>query len=371
MEKKTFFYFELEPGMVVAEDVYTPSGQLVLGARTILNEVNINRLANYSIMEVPIDISPAPIEPKAQDVSPLSNPTFNIVETERFKKFSNTYQSATTNLESHLNNIVEMNDAIDTDAILKDTFSSINEDYNSFELFDMIHHISYFDNSSFVHSVNVALIASLIGGWIQLSKEDLKILSLCGLLHDIGKLAIPPEILKKPSRLTDEEFEIMKSHASKGYEILKDQPIDNRIKQAALLHHEKCDGSGYPFKLSSQKIPLFVKIITIADIYDAMTARRVYRAPVCPFKVIQQFQDEGLHKYDPLIILTFLENVVQTYMNNDVFLSDGRIGRIVMINKLNLARPVVKVGNDFVDLSQTPGVEIVDIITHSNNNKTI
>ncbi len=365
MDKKHFFYFELVPGMVLADDVFTPGGQLVLRAGTRLTDVTINRLTNYSIMEVCIDLSPNPmvIDDSTVNSSPHSVPV--ILKTQRFKQFNKSYQHAKANLESHLNSIVEAGSQIDTDALLQDTFKHIDTSYHSFEIFDMIHNISYFDNSSYVHSMNVALIASLIGQWINLGPNEIKLLSLCGLLHDIGKLAIPEEILKKPGRLTDEEFEIMKTHTQKGYDILKDQDIDTAIKQTALLHHEKCDGSGYPFKLTGKQIPLFVKIVTIADIYDAMTAKRVYREPLSPFKVIQAFQNEGLHKYDPLLILTFLENVVMTYMNAEVRLSDGRVGKVVMLNKLNLARPMIRIDDEFIDLVEHPSIEIEEILSHS------
>ena len=88
------------------------------------------------------------------------------------------------------------------------------------------------------------------------------------------------------------------------------------------MHHEKCDGSGYPFGLKGNKIDPFAKIVAIADVYDAMTAARVYRGPLCPFQVIDIFEKEGLQKYEASFILKFLQNVVNTYINNRVLLSE-------------------------------------------------
>ena len=95
-------------------------------------------------------------------------------------------------------------------------------------------------------------------------------LTLCGILHDIGKLLVPNEILSKPDRLTANEYAIIKEHVNLGYQIVKDADIDERVKSAILLHHEKCDGSGYPMGLKSEDIPDFAKIITSADIYDCL-----------------------------------------------------------------------------------------------------
>ena len=98
--------------------------------------------------------------------------------------------------------------------------------------------------------------------------------------------------------------------------------------------------------------------MAIADVYDAMTSSRVYRGPMCPFSVIEIFEEEGFQKYDISYILTFLENIVNTYIPNPCRLSDGREGTIVMINKQRLSRPIVKCGNDYVNLADTTNLRI-------------
>ena len=140
------------------------------------------------------------------------------------------------------------------------------------------------DDLTYVHSMNVALIASVIGKWMGYNQEKIKVLTLAGLMHDIGKLLIPEKILNKPGNLTDNEYEIMKKHVNLGYEQVKNKFMPMSVKEAILLHHEKCDGTGYPFGLKSDKIPETAKIIAIADVYDAMTSSRIYRAPICPFE---------------------------------------------------------------------------------------
>ena len=131
---------------------------------------------------------------------------------------------------------------------------------------------------------------------------------------------------------------------------------------AALMHHERCDGKGYPLGLPAEKIDMYAKIVSIADVYDAMTAARVYRGPLCPFKVIEIFEHEGLQKYDTKFIMTFLENVVNTYISNTVRLSDGREGTVFFINKQKLSRPILKTQNGYIDLSKEPSNVSIETI---------
>ena len=128
------------------------------------------------------------------------------------------------------------------------------------------------------------------------------------------------------------------------------------------MHHERCDGSGYPFGIRDSKIDPFAKMVAIVDVYDAMTSARVYRGPMCPFKVIDIFENEGLQKYDTHYIMTFLENIVNTYMLNRVKLNDGRVGDVVFVNRASLARPTIKCAHEFIDLSAEPSLYIEAII---------
>jgi putative nucleotidyltransferase with HDIG domain len=196
---------------------------------------------------------------------------------------------------------------------------------------------------AYAHCLNVSLISRMIGRWLKLDRRDLDTLTVAGLLHDIGKIRIPQDVLNKTDKLTDEEFALIRQHPQFGYDILKNQPnMDPRIKKAALMHHERSDGSGYPSKLTEDFIENFAMIIAIADVYDAMTATRAYRAPLCPFQVISNFEQDGYQKFNTKYILTFLKQIAQAYQNNRVMLSDGRACNIVMLNQNALSRPIVQ-----------------------------
>lgn len=347
----------LIPDMVTESDVFNYNDQLIVPKATVLTDTLISRLEYYSIPRVNI-------VPKTVTYSSSIIPSYSekVLHSREFKEFSRNFASNIEALEIAIHDVLDNEKPLDEVALLAQTDKLIPNNTTTIGLLDMIHNTRSYDDSTYAHSVNVSLICNIMATWLNFSDEDKAVLTLCGLTHDIGKINIPNDIIKKPSKLTEEEFDIMKSHAQRSYDCLKNQDIDKRIKNAALMHHERCDGSGYPNRLTINQIDDFAKIVAIADVYDAMTAARVYRGALCPFKVISIFEEEGLKKYDPHFILTFLERIVSSYMNNIVRLSDNRIGEVVMINPSWLSRPVVRIDHEYVDLSTTPDLYIVEIV---------
>ena len=280
----------------------------------------------------------------------------------QFKEFKKNFSENVHALQDSMQGLIASDAVLDEASLLNQSETLVDPQATTIEIFDMIHNMRQYDDSTYAHCINVSLICRIMAKWLNFNAEDTNVLTLCGLLHDIGKLSIPDSIVKKPDKLTAEEYELIKTHTIRGYETLSKQNIDKRIINSALMHHERCDGSGYPNGLHGNQIDEFAKIVAIADVYDAMTAARVYRGPQCPFKVITIFEEEGLQKYDPHYILTFLERIVSSYMNNSVKLSDGRIGEVIMINPGKLSKPMVRIGNDYIDLSKKPDLWIEELV---------
>ncbi|MBQ1173237.1 MAG: HD-GYP domain-containing protein [Lachnospiraceae bacterium] len=368
----------LTPGMIVGEDVFSYANQLIIPKGMVLTDKIITRLEFYSIPYVkvkdnpdePFDspvtycdnetgTKPEPVLDVPQKTSPYSE---LIKSSPEFIQYKTDFDQTINEFKSSMNDIVQKGAKINTDTLLKQATHLIDGASNTASFFNMLHNMRQYDDLTFAHCMNVALISNILATWLNLSQKEIETATLCGLLHDIGKLAIPDQLIKKPGKLTDAEYKTVKTHTIEGYNILKKQDISDHIKNAALMHHEKCDGSGYPFGLKGDKIDAFAKIVAIADVYDAMTAARVYRGPLCPFQVIEIFEKEGLQKYEAAFILKFLENVVNTYMNNRVMLSDGTEGDIVYINHATLSKPMIKTENGFVDLSQHPELSIEKIL---------
>lgn len=352
----------LVPGMVTAEDVYTYNNQLILPKNLELTDKTITKLEFYSILSVRIKEQTADIEPSSKALAHDASYSAKIQASPEFKQFKQNFERSLISMKDSMNNIVLKNAPINGEALLAETSSLLVDSPSGFHIFDMLHNMRQYDDPTFAHCVNVSLICYVFGKWLGFNEEELSTLTLAGLLHDIGKLKIPEEIISKPDRLTDAEYATVKTHTVEGYNILKNEHLDVHVKNAALMHHERCDGSGYPLGLTGEKIDKYAKIVSIADVYDAMTSARVYRGPLCPFKVISIFESEGYQKYDSQYILIFLEYIVNTYLNNRVRLSNGMEGDIVLINKLDLAHPMVRCNDKYIDLSHERGLSIEAII---------
>ena len=357
---------DLIPGYVLAEDVYSYNGQMILTNGTVLTDKIITRLEFYSIMSVRVEdeMQDVPHE-EALPAPELKEPPHSeiIKQSKDFTDFKNTFDDTLTDFKSSINNIVELNSPINTDELLNNTKSLINQAKNSsYSTMDMLHNMRQYDDLTFAHSMNVSLICNVFGGWLKMKPEEIDLLTLCGMLHDLGKLKIPDSIIKKPEKLTTDEYQLVKTHTVEGYHILKAQGVSEHIANSALMHHEKCDGSGYPLGLTADRIDTYAKIVGIVDVYDAMTSARIYRGPMCPFRVIELYESEGLQKYDAHFILTFLENVSNTYLHYTVQLSDGRAGKIIFINKNALSKPIVQCGDAMVDLSKEKDLHVDKIL---------
>lgn len=370
----------LEPGMILLEAVKTPSGQILAAAGTEITRQLINRMKLYRVTsavvygEDPVPIVQPAVEPPPPKPAPTVTHTRTYLEetkttkqkvasSDAFQTFQLQYFLVMENLKKIFSDTVEHGKPIEQTELLNNVSQLFLSRNTIIELFDTLNNMRSVDDSVYAHSINVALIARMIGRWLKMDSHDLNILTMAGLLHDIGKVKIPDEVLNKPGSLTDEEFAMIQKHPRLGYEILKNQNIDSRIKKAALMHHERCDGSGYPSHLMEDTIDEFAMIIAIADVYDAMTAARSYRAPLCAFQVIANFEKDGYQKYNTKYILTFLRQIAATYQNNRVVLNDGRGCNIVMLNQNDLSRPIVQFDdNSCLDLASRRDLFIKAII---------
>lgn len=353
----------LNVGMIIGETVRTKSGQIIIKQGVSLTNQLINHMSYYALEEATVlsgdelDAYELAMNP---DIISYQQRIQNSIE---FKHFKKTFTEKVEFFKSYTNDVIRKNEVIDEHDLLEETMDLFRATANTANIFEMLHCLRKIDDSTYSHSVNVSIISRMMGQWLKFSKDDIDALTLAGLLHDIGKCKIPPHIIGKPGKLSVEEFNVIKQHPQGGYSLIKSQKLDARIKRAALMHHERCDGSGYPTGLVGEDIDDFAIIVSIADVYDAMTTNRCYRGALCPFEVIATFEKEGFSKYKPEFIGTFLEHIVDTYMNEHVVLNNGCKGQIVLKNREQLARPTIYLQNkEFLDLSKHPDIYIQAII---------
>lgn len=357
---------DLKPGMIAGNSAFSKHGQLLVEENSILSVQMISHLRYYGIESLKIHDSELPIK-AIQNLAEFKNAddsySKRIVNSKEFAYFKEDYTEKISLLKDTLNDFVYRNSKLETDALLEETKKFFSKSPTTISMFDMLHNLRQIDDSTYAHSMNVALIARMIGMWMNYDENTLDLLMLCGLLHDVGKSQIPAEIIGKPGRLSQQEFEIVKMHPKIGYDILLPSDVNIHVKNSALMHHERFDGKGYPNHLKAGEIDDFASIISIADVYDAMTSNRCYRVGMCPFEVIAVFEQEGLNRYNPKYILTFIDRIANTYANNDVMLSNGIKGRIILIPKGHPTRPTVQVGKrEFINLQERLDLYIQAII---------
>ncbi|MBE6014797.1 MAG: HD-GYP domain-containing protein [Lachnospiraceae bacterium] len=388
---------ELKEGLLVAVDVYTPLKQLIIKAGTKITALDIAHLEFYKIPSVTIvednekweddwRIDPTisttipvkngrkifseailsmvnkPHDINGEVTSEIMKSAPSTVNTRAFQEYQVNYILNSEINKVKFNKIIREEEEINAEEYLDQIKALVPDDSTPLGVLDMLNHMRNSDDATFIHSQNVALMCNSMGNWLKMSQEDINVLTLAGLFHDIGKLFVPETLLNKTGKLTDKELEVCRGHAVFGYNFMKDKDIDPRIKKVILNHHERCDGSGYPNKLTGKDIDEFSKIVAMVDVYDAMTSQRKYRNPKCPFEVLEDFEKDGIKKFDPKYLFLFLEKISGSFVNRWVILNNGQRGSIIMINKNAISRPVVKIDDTFLDLSTTPSLKISGVL---------
>ncbi|WP_246313783.1 HD-GYP domain-containing protein [Paenibacillus foliorum] len=230
-------------------------------------------------------------------------------------------------------------------------------------LFSVLSGLQAKDDYTYRHNIGVGVISTLIGRWLHLPEDELSMLSTAATLHDVGKIQIGDEILNKPGKYSDNEYEIMKRHTTFGFDIIKRTPnLPPELALVALQHHEREDGKGYPNGLKGDQIEFFSKIVAVADIFHAMTSKRVYKDAAPFYLVIRQMQEDRFGQLDPLICNIFIRRMMELAVGDEVILTDGRRGDIVNSNPLDLTNPLVKVGDDYIDLSKHSNLFIQTLV---------
>lgn len=224
---------------------------------------------------------------------------------------------------------------------------------------------------TFAHSVNVCVLSLVLGMSLDYDQLRLRELGMGALLHDIGKNLIPNDIINKPSPLTPEEYEVVKKHTIFGFDILKkNNGISAMAAYIAIAHHERYDGTGYPLGKKGEEIHEFARIVSIADVFDAITSNRPYKKRDNPNKAVEYLISMSGHQFDAKLVPKFLERVAVYPIGSKVKLSDGSVGLVVSVNKYMPTRPTIRIiidgnGNRIdmgrtIDMMVQPALFIID-----------
>lgn len=325
----------LREGMVLDRDVYMfdskTSKVAMLRAGGVLTKAYIDKLSDMGILGVYIQSHQDEL-PQSRDFATVK-PDMKKEAISRIKTAYSLFNNTTFN-NVHVDSIKETSDIARQ---LVDTL------VNNKGIFVNVEDLRLYDDYTYNHSLGVAILSIAIGLSLSLKRTELYELSLCALLHDIGKMGVPIEIISKPTRLTVEEYNIVKTHPMLGAQFAIRQNITNKaICSGILTHHERYDGTGYPHGLVGENIPLFGRIISVADVYDALTSARPYREPSAAPEAIEYIMGASGKAFDINVVSAFLRRVAPYPVGSCVRLSNGKMAIVVKQNDHNPLRPVVR-----------------------------
>ena len=217
------------------------------------------------------------------------------------------------------------------------------------------------DDYTYLHSVAVCALMIALGKQMGIEGALLKSLGMAGLLHDVGKMAVPDEVLNKPGRLTEQEFDVVKSHPVRGWEMLKESfGVDDVALDVCLHHHERVDGTGYPDKLSGDALSLHARMGAVCDVYDAITSNRCYKAGWAPADALRKMAEWQAGHFDAVVFKAFVKTVGIYPVGTLLKLKSGRLAVVTDQSSQSLLKPIVKVF--FSSRSNVPiKMELIDM----------
>ncbi|NOU92293.1 HD domain-containing protein [Paenibacillus sp. LMG 31456] len=346
---------ELHVGDRTGSDIFNWNGLLVVSAHTVLNGEDIDKLHRHNIDYVDIMLRFDGGLPEQQNSNVTSSAIDDLKEDPTV-----TFANAVDTMKL-LFYEVEQNGQI-KEAHIDNAFKPLTDHFKQEnDVVSLLLTMNSKDDYTYQHCVQVGMLSYYIAKWLGYSEEEALIVGKAGYVHDIGKSNISLDILNKPGRLTDQEFDEVKKHANYGYNLVKSSNMDEAIALAALQHHERLDGSGYPSKLSGDDIHPYAKIVAVADIYSAMVSNRVFQKKQSLLVVLKELHRLSFGQLDPQVAQVFIRNMIPNFIGKRVLLSSGEIGHVIMTHPSDFFKPLVQVKERFINLTEQPDLEIEEI----------
>lgn len=340
---------DLQAGDQISRDIFNEYGLHVLSSGAILNDQELSRLYQHRIDYVDIERR-VPSSFEADETgADLLHPEL------QFK-----FEDAVAGCEALFKQALAEGKIREQDA--KESFQPLVEHFREEnDVVSLMLNLHTQDEYTYQHSVQVGMLSFYMAKWLAWNDEDQIRAGMAGFLHDIGKSYLPESILKKEGRLTDEEFEEVKKHPLYSYQILSESYPDSKIAAAALQHHERRNGTGYPKQLSEASIEPMSRVVAIADIYSAMSSDRIYQKKRDLLCVLKELYRLSFNELDAEMTLTFINRMIPNFIGKRALLSDGRWGTIIMTYPTDPFRPLVHIDDEFIDLSAQRTLEIEQI----------
>jgi putative nucleotidyltransferase with HDIG domain len=334
---------DLQPGDRLIQDSYNSSGLYLLSADTILERDDIDILFKHLVDYVEI-------EPRVQ-----GNPN-NLQGSRAIASFQQAMSGVRTIFQSAIEN-----DKVEEATVNAHFEPLIKAVCESKDMVELLLDLDSRDEYTMQHSVQVSVISYFIALWLGKSEIEAQMIGKAGYLHDIGKCKIDIAILNKPGKLSEQEFIEIAKHTIYGYDIIRRSISNEELALAALEHHERMDGSGYPLKRKGEDIHLYARIVAVADIYSAMISNRAYSKKRDLLYVLKELHTMSFGQLDPIIVQVFIKHMIPNFIGKKMTLTNGMTGTIVMTNPSSYFHPLVKINDEFIDMANRSDLEISTI----------
>lgn len=352
----------------MAEEVHTTLGGLLLAKGTVLYEKEVEVLEAFMISQVHVEEADMSWGETAATEQPVEErQTFTEkLRPEKFRQekpaFHQTFEKAVSTLKNLMTR-VQGGDNIPVMEVREVVSPILSQFQDHPQVLLSLRRFARLDSYAYEHAIAVGIISYMIAKWIKVPEKERMQVALAGTLLDVGKTKIDRRILQKPGKLTSEEFEEMKKHTVYGYQIIKSSHgLSEGVALAALQHHEREDGSGYPLGLPGSKLHLYSKIVAVADVYHAMCSDRAHQKALSPYMVVEQLVQDSFGKLDPYIVRTFVDGITQFSAGTVVELSDGTIGKIVFTDRNQPTRPMIETSGQIVNLADSRHLSIAKVM---------
>lgn len=344
------------PGMVLGKSIYAALSAIFLRRDSILTQSDIEKLAELGYVGVYIR------DEFSEDIE-IEEVVDPVIREQAGSAIAGLFNSAKFADEMKRDNLEEI------ESLIHSIVAQILENRDSVV---SLASLKTLDNYTYQHSVDVGILSLIMGREMKLSREELLDLGRAAFFHDIGKVFVSSDILSKVMDLTPKEFDEMKKHSDYGYTCLATvlhQPV--QVAEAALYHHERYDGGGYPKGISRDEIPLYSRIIAVADVYDAITSNRSYRGAFSPSEAYEHIMSNMGTLFAPEIVKTFIKKIAPFPVGTSVSLSDGRKALVVKNNPNFMMRPFIKIlyekkhsgRQEYIDLAHDLGAMSLTIVS--------
>jgi putative nucleotidyltransferase with HDIG domain len=325
----------VHPGAEIAKPIQSANGRTLVGINVALTQRMIDSLKKYNISHIYVK------DTATEDIEILDDIPFE-VRLEASQAIEQTFTELQSDEKKFFKHFEEnVNNLQKTFKSLLNEIKSVNNAMN------LLTNVYVHDNYTFSHSTNVTIYTLAMAMRLGYNEKQLNEIGLGGMLHDIGKVIIPKEILNKTEKLTQEEFNIIKQHPTVGFEVLRKQySISLLSAHCAYQHHEKLDGTGYPRGLKGVDIHEYGRVMAIADVFDALTSNRAYRPAMLPHTAMEIIFAGANTHFDPDFIRIFQQSVATYPEGVTVRLNTGEEGVVIKYEFSAPARPLVRVIKD-------------------------